>query len=186
VKLLKLTVVVCLLLAVPFQAHAQNENMTDANYDPVFDDVIDAKDREEAAEMTGVSYRNGNVHVVVEIGADEEMPSGYGIDVVQESEGENTTLVEAWIDADDIRDIAAEDSVERVRQPIGTLPATSETSPEETDGVDGDAEEEIEIEGEGDGKEPDQDDSNEPLYGFTYVVALLALLLAASGRRALR
>ena len=182
------------LILVSFQANAlANGNMTDTNYDPVFDEVIDAEDREKAAERTGVSYRDGDVHAVVEMSPDEEVqgeveiPSGYGIDVVQESEIENRTLVEAWIDADDIRDLAAEEKVERVRQPVGPVPATSEIPPEETNGTDANGE------GEGDGEEPDRDngdgendDGNQPLSGFTYAIALLALLLAASGRRVLR
>ena len=182
-RILKLTIVVCLLLAVSFQAHAQPEgNMTDASYDPVFDEVIDADDREEAAERTGLSYRDGDLHVVVELHADEEVPLGYDVEVVQETVVDNRTSVEAWVPVDDVRDLASEEEVERVRQPVGAVPARDDSG---SDGkLENDTEGNETTQEEGDEEENDDDD-DEPMPGFTYIAAFVALLLVASGLRRL-
>ncbi|MDZ7687957.1 MAG: hypothetical protein U5J64_04395 [Halobacteriales archaeon] len=180
-RLLELTIVVCLLLAAPFQAHAQNGNMTDASYDPVFDEVIDADDREETAEEAGLSYRDGDLHAVVELHADKEMPSGYGIETIQETVADNRTSVEAWVPVDEVRDLASEEEVERVRQPVGAVPAQDNTGSEGTEnGTEGD-----ENETEGGGDEEENDDGDEPMPGFTYIVSLVAVLLVAFGLRRL-
>ena len=183
-RLLKLTVVVCLLLAVSFQAHAQADgNMTDASYDPVFDEVIDADDREEAAESTGLSYRDEDLHVVVELHPDEEVPSGYDIEILQETVVDNRTSVEAWVPVDDVRDLASEEEVERVRQPVGAVPAQDDSGSDgETENdTEGDENETIQ-EGE---DEEENDDDDEPMPGFTYIAAFVALILVASGLRRL-
>jgi ABC-type Na+ efflux pump permease subunit len=183
VRILKLTIVVCLLLAVSFQAHAQPDgNMTDTSYDPVFNEVIDADDREEAAESTGLSYRDGDLHVVVELNANKEVPSGYDVEVVQETVVDNRTSVEAWVPVDDVRELASEEEVERVRQPVGAVPAQDNSGSDRETENDTEGNETTQEEGRNEEK---NDDDDEPMPGFTYIAAFVALLLVASGLRRL-
>jgi hypothetical protein len=118
---------------------------------------------------------------VVELHADEEVPSGYDVEVVQETVVDNRTSVEAWVPVDDVRELASEEEVERVRQPVGAVPAQDDS------GSDGETENDTEgnetTQEGGDDEENDDDDKSMP--GFTYITTFVALLLVASGLRRL-
>jgi hypothetical protein len=84
----------------------------------VLESLTSADDPAEYARTHGIDYRNGSVRVVVELPADSSLPTGYDVEVeATYTEGE-TKLVQAFVPADQLRALAAEEPVERVRTPL--------------------------------------------------------------------
>lgn len=114
--------------------YAQNPN--DRNYDPYLDDLIEAEDPSEVADSKGLNYKNGSVLLVIEIQDDERLPEKYGLETVQKYSKENVTLVEVYIDIDNIRDLANDSSVDYIRppsQPVAVSQSTGNGSSDSTE-----------------------------------------------------
>jgi hypothetical protein len=79
-----------------------------------------------------------------------------------------------------VRELASEEEVERVRQPVGAVPAQDNSGSDRETENDTEGNETTQEEGE-----EENDDDDEPMPGFTYIAAFVALLLIASGLRRL-
>lgn len=165
---------VALLLALIFlQVPAvQAQNMTEHSYDPGLDEVIESDDPSQTAETSGLTYRNGSVLLVLEMRGDDDLPDGYGVQVVQEYTDGKTTLVEGYVPVDNIRRIANHSAVRYVRTPAQPMP---QTEPEpDTNSTGGTESNNL--------SEPPSNDtetSDEDASGFTGVGALLSVVLVA-------
>jgi len=154
---------VALFLFVAGYAAAQ-QNMNQS-YDPVLGELADSEDPQAFAEQRGLSYDNGTVVAVIELEPGSDTPEGYSVEVVQEYEGSNESLVEARMPVEDVRSIASEEGVSYVRAPstpssMDTDPDTDENNTTQTD------------------NETKTRESSEESDGFTSVLAVVALLTA--------
>lgn len=97
--------------------------------------LVDAADRANYSERHGITYRDGRARVVVELAAGTDLPSGYDATVERTYEGSGERLVQAMVAVDDLRPLAAEDRVERVRLPEspGRAGGPGETRTDPTD-----------------------------------------------------
>jgi len=155
--------------------------MAERNYDPSLDEIIEADDPLQTAEANGLSYRNGSLLLVLELN-DEELPDGYGVEVVQEYSSANLTLVEGYVPVESIRSLSNDTAVKYVRLPSQPVTqnteidgsnkmngaAMNDTGDNEVDATDGSSEENI-----------SNDSDGEPANGFTAVVALLSVVAVA-------
>lgn len=171
---MKLHIALLLALVVLYVPAVQAQNMTESSYDPGLDEVIEAEDTSQVAEANGLSYRNGSVLLVVELGTNE-LPEGYGIEVVQEYSNANVSLVEGYVPVENIRNLANDTAVEYVRppsQPVAQNDSRNTTSDED---IDSDNISEGSSEENSSGNASD----GQPTDGFTAIVGLLSLAAVA-------
>lgn len=147
----------------PVAADGQSTE-TMAQHDPVLDEIMNSSEPSTVAERHGVTYENGSVLVVVELGEDEQLPEGYDVEVRQRFEGAGENLVEGYVPIESIRGLSSEPSVEYIRVPAEAQPSqedeTSESPQEETDT---DSE--------------DTDEEPQEQNGFTFLMAVASLTL---------
>jgi hypothetical protein len=148
--------------------------MSQNSYDPGLDEVIEADEPSEAAEANGLSYRNGSVLLVLELNT-EELPEGYGVEVVQEYSNGNLSLVEGYVPVENIRDLSNDTAVSYIRPP--SQPVAQNDSREDPDGMNETPSNET------DTTENTSDDNRsserESADGFTVAVALLSVAVVA-------
>jgi hypothetical protein len=83
-------------------------------------DLVRASNRSAFADRHDLSYRDGAVLVVVELGDGESLPEGYATEVVDRRSGS----VAAYVPVDDLVDLAGESAVDYVRTPRRAEPSS--------------------------------------------------------------
>lgn len=88
----------------------------------VLAEYLDAENRSAYAEDHRLQTRDGRVEVVVELEEGQQFPESYDVTVV----ASHDNLVQAYVAPADLRALAADENVSRVRTP--TRPATDATT----------------------------------------------------------